>query len=84
LDRQAISNPEQVLNDTVDIEKKFESQSDTLKAAFKTFNDSLEDLLVTFPSVVPEKSLGRMQRYNHVTNIIEMFTILFRRNSFDL
>jgi hypothetical protein len=25
-----------------------------------------------------------MQRYNHVTNIIEMFTILFRRNSFDL
>jgi DNA repair ATPase RecN len=77
LDRQVISNPEQVLNRIIEIENKFEKPSDDLKAAFEKFNGSLKDLLGTFPSVVPEKCVDQMQRHIHVTELTKMFIILF-------
>jgi hypothetical protein len=75
LDRQVISNPTQVLNQILKLEKKFKNPSDDLKAAFEKLNDSLKPLLAMFPSSVPQDCVDQMQRHTYFTNLTKMLII---------
>jgi hypothetical protein len=76
VDRQVISNPTKILNQIIKIEKKFENPSGDLKAAFEKFNESLKDLLATYPSEVPERCVDQKQKQIRITNLTKMMIIL--------